>query len=105
MTEHQASYHEVIAAIAASSVVAPSLGVLALRELRRGVMTGEGPSTRGRIHFSRTIDAQDAALCQQILVAAGGETGVAVTQEEAEVLFEIHDAARDREDQGLFDDL
>jgi hypothetical protein len=105
MTEHQASYHEVIAAIASSSVVAPSLAVLALRELRRGVMTGEGPTTTGRIHFSRTIDSQDAALCQQILIAAGGETGVPVTEEEAEVLFEIHDAARDREDQGRFDDL
>jgi hypothetical protein len=85
--------------------VAPSLAVLALRELRRGVMTGEGPTTAGRIHFSRTIDSQDAALCQQILIAAGGETGVPVTEEEAEVLFEIHDAARDREDQGRFDDL
>ena len=105
MTEHQASYHEVVAAIASSSVVAPSLAVRALQELRRGVMTGEGPTTRGRIHFSRTIDTQDAALCQQILIAAGGETGLPVTEEEAEVLFEIHDAARDREDQGRFDDL
>ncbi len=107
MTDHngQAGYHEVIAAIATSSVVAPSLAVLALREVRRGVVTGEGPTTKGRIHFSRTIDAQDAALCQRILIAAGGEAGVPVTQEEAEVLFEIHDAARDREDEGRFDDL
>jgi hypothetical protein len=101
----QAGYHEVIAAIATSSVVAPSLAVLALREVRRGVVTGEGPTTAGRIHFSRTIDAQDAALCQRILIAAGGEAGIPVTQEEAEVLFEIHDAARDREDEGRFDDL
>lgn len=101
----QAGTRDVIAAIAASSVVAPATAVLALREVRRGVVTGEGPTTAGRIHFSRTIDAEDAALCQRILIAAGGEAGLPVTQQEAEILFEIHEAARDREDGGRFDDL
>jgi hypothetical protein len=31
--------------------------------VRDGVITGEGPTTRGRIHFSRALDAQDAAWC------------------------------------------
>ena len=75
-----------------------------MRRVRDGVITGEGPTTKGRIHFSRTLDAQDAALCERILIAAGGE-GDAVTRAEAEVLIEIDAAAAERVDHGRFDDL
>ena len=41
----------------------------ALTIVRDGVITGEGPTTRGRIHFSRALDADDAAWCARILTA------------------------------------
>jgi hypothetical protein len=100
-----ADFHDIVAAIDQAPHLAPRLAVLALDEVCRGVMTGEGPTTRGRVHFSRTIDATDAAMCEMILVAAGGHSGKPVTREEAEVLFNIHEAALDREDEGHFDDL
>src|SRR5207244_7169223 len=76
----------------------------ALTVVRDGVITGEGPTTKGRIHFSRALDADDAAWCARILTAAAVEHQP-VCRAEVEALFEIHDAAAERSDGGRFDDL
>lgn len=76
----------------------------ALAIVRDGVITGEGPTTRGRIHFSRALDAADAAWCARILTATAVDNQP-VSRAEAEALFEINDAAAERSDGGLFDDL
>src|SRR4051794_38117353 len=76
----------------------------ALTIVRDGVITGEGPTTKGRIHFSRALDADDAAWCARILTATAVEHQP-VSRAEAEALFEINDAAAERSDDGRFDDL
>src|SRR5215207_332581 len=76
----------------------------ALTIVRDGVITGEGPTTRGRVHFSRALDADDAAWCARILTATAVEHQP-VSRAEAEALFEINDAAAERSDDGVFDDL
>ena len=76
----------------------------ALTIVRDGVITGEGPTTKGRIHFSRELDADDAAWCARILTATAVEHQP-VSRAEAEALFEINDAAAERSDDGVFDDL
>jgi hypothetical protein len=76
----------------------------ALAQVLNGVITGEGPTTRGRVHFSRTLDREDALLCERILLAAGRD-GAAVSRAEADMLFDIDAAATERTDQGRFDDL
>src|SRR3981081_2185210 len=76
----------------------------ALTIVRDGVITGEGPTTKGRIHFSRALDADDAAWCARILTATAVEHQP-VSRAEAEALFEINDAATERSDGGRFDDL
>ena len=88
-----------------SDVPQPSCRKTAARALtivRDGVITGEGPTTAGRIHFSRCIDAADTALIRHILVAEGT---AAVTRAEADALFDIHEAAIERIDGGAFDTL
>ena len=76
----------------------------ALTFVRDGVITGEGPTTAGRVHFSRSLDAHDADWCARILTARGiNET--AVSREEAQALFQIDEAAAERSDDGRFDDL
>jgi hypothetical protein len=97
-----ASFQAFVTAIECSMIIMPAVSAGALAQVRDGIITGEGPTTKGRIHFSRSLDAQDAALCERILIAAGGE-GEAVTRAEAEVLIEIDAAASERVDQ--FDDL
>jgi hypothetical protein len=78
--------------------------VEALAAVLNGIITGEGPTTQGRIHFSRTLDYEDAIGCERILMAAG-RNGAAVSRAEAEMLFDIDAAATERTDQGRFDDL
>jgi hypothetical protein len=80
------------------------VAVYALGLVRDGVITGEGPTTRGRIHFSRALDAEDAAWCARILTAIT-VADQPVSRAEAEVLFEINAAAAERSDNGRFDDL
>ena len=76
----------------------------ALTIVRDGVITGEGPTTRGRVHFSRALDTDDAAWCARILTAKAVEHQP-VSRAEAEALFEINEAATERSDNGRFDDL
>jgi len=76
----------------------------ALTIVRDGVITGEGPTTKGRVHFSRALDADDAAWCARILTATAVEHQP-VSRAEAEALFEINEAGTERTDGGRFDDL
>ncbi len=72
--------------------VAPALPAFALRQVLAAIITGEGPLSSGRIHFSRVVDAHDVALLRRVLTAGGGGEGRAVSRQEADVLFDIHDA-------------
>jgi hypothetical protein len=76
----------------------------ALAVVRDGVITGEGPTTKGRVHFSRALDAADAAWCERILTASAVEHQP-ISRAEVETLFEINDAGAERSDGGRFDDL
>jgi hypothetical protein len=87
-----------------SDISCRNTAALALTVVRDGVITGEGPTTRGRVHFSRALDADDAAWCARILTATAVENQP-VSRAEAEALFEIDDAAAERSDNGRFDDL
>ena len=93
-----------IGAFEPSRISCRDTAALALTVVRDGVITGEGPTTRGRVHFSRALDADDAAWCARILTATAVEHQP-VSRAEAEALFEINDAAAERSDDGVFDDL
>jgi hypothetical protein len=95
---------EPIAVLEPSKISCRNTAVLALTVVRDGVITGEGPTTKGRVHFSRALDADDAAWCARILTATAVEHQP-VSRAEAEALFEINDAAAERSDNGRFDDL
>jgi hypothetical protein len=95
---------EPITALEPSDISCRTTAALALAIVRDGVITGEGPTTRGRVHFSRELDADDAAWCARILTATAVEHEP-VSRAEAETLFEINDAAAERSDDGRFDDL
>src|ERR1700754_3890003 len=100
-----------MSAAAPKSVESPSLepscrdtAAHALSVVRDGVITGEGPTTKGRVHFSRSLDADDTAWCARILTATA-VNDQPVSRTEAEALFEINEAATERTDGGRFDDL
>jgi hypothetical protein len=95
---------EPIGAPEPSKISCRNTAAQALTVVRDGVITGEGPTTKGRIHFSRALDADDAAWCARILTATAVEHQP-VSRAEAEALFAINDAATERSDGGRFDDL
>src|ERR1700710_96062 len=104
MSAPLATLTELTDALEPSSISCRNTAALALAVVRDGVITGEGPTTRGRVHFSRELDADDAAWCARILTATAVEHQP-VSRAEAEALFEINDAAAERSDDGRFDDL
>src|SRR5260221_11682117 len=91
---------EPIGTLEPSRISCRNTAALALTIVRDGVITGEGPTTKGRIHFSRALDADDAAWCARILTATAVEHQP-VSRAEAEALFEIDDAAAERSDDGI----
>lgn len=104
MTRPTGSLAALITTIESSPVATGAEAASALAIVRDGVITGEGPTTAGRVHFSRSLDAHDADWCARILTArAINET--AVSREEAQALFQIDEAAAERSDNGKFDDL
>jgi hypothetical protein len=104
MSAPVANVAEPIDTLEPSKISCRNTAALALAVVRDGVITGEGPTTRGRVHFSRALDADDAAWCARILTATAVEHQP-VSRAEAEALFEINDAAAERSDDGVFDDL
>jgi hypothetical protein len=104
MSAPLAALAEPIDALEPSKISCRNTAAQALTVVRDGVITGEGPTTRGRVHFSRALDAHDAAWCERILTATAVENQP-VSRAEAAALFEIDSAAAERSDEGRFDDL
>lgn len=98
-----AEFQSLVSSIEKSPIVVPELAAAALGDVLSGVITGEGPTTEGRVHFSRSLDDVDVSWCERILIGAGGVGGAPVTRAEADRLFEIDAAATERS--GRFDDL
>jgi hypothetical protein len=98
------SPEELVADVARSTSDIAARSAAALAKVRCDIIVGEGPTVTGRLHFSRSIDGDDTALCARILVAAG-RTGLSVSREEADALFAIDAAGSERCDNGRFDDL
>ena len=76
----------------------------ALSIVRDGVITGEGPTTKGRIHFSRSLDADDTAWCARILTATAVNASAGQPRRSRGAVRN-HEAAAERTDGGRFDDL
>ena len=98
------SPEELVADVARSTFDIAARSTAALAQVRCDIIVGEGPTVTGRLHFSRTIDGDDTALCTRILVAAC-RTGLSVSRAEADALFAIDAAGSERCDSGCFDDL
>src|ERR1700719_1025434 len=104
MSAPMPKFAEPVRALEPSKISCRDTAALALRRVRDGVITGEAPTTKGRVHFSGALDPDDAAWCARILTATAVEHQP-VSRAEAEALFEINDAATERSDDGRFDDL
>jgi hypothetical protein len=103
--ESTVAFEAVIRTMERAHEVPPALSAFAIRQLQAAIINGEGPAIGTRSHFSRTVDTADAAQLYRILVAAGGAEGRPVSREEADALFDLHDATARSQNDTAFNDL
>ncbi len=103
--ESAAAFEVIVRTLEHASEAPFSLSAFAIRQLQAAIISGEGPLIGARKHFSRTVDAEDAALLYRILVAAGGAEGRPVSRAEADALFDLHDATARSHNATAFNDL
>src|ERR1700739_4216816 len=98
----QREFPKLVADAAASETDICLRSAAALAQVCRGIITGEGPTASGRVHFSRSVDIRGVALCPRLLVVAGRH-GPPVSRPEADALLDVYGVASDRQDGGRFD--
>jgi len=103
--ESAVAFEAVIRTMERAAEAPAALSAFAIRQLQDAIINGEGPVIGARSHFSRTVDAEDAAQLYRILVAAGGAEGRPVSREEADALFDLHDATARSQNDTAFNDL
>jgi hypothetical protein len=77
----------------------------ALEQVKAAIIEGEGPLRPDQSPAKREISDADVELVSRLLHAFGGDGNVAVTRDEAEVLFDINDAIGDAEPNPAWTDL
>jgi hypothetical protein len=103
--ESLVAFETVVRTLERAGEAPAALAAFAIRQLRAAIISGEGPAIGARTHFSRTMDADDTALLYRILVAAGGAEGRPVSREEADALFDLHDATARSQNDAAFNEL
>jgi hypothetical protein len=82
-----------------------SLSRLALQQIKRAVIDGDGPLREAHPDQQGCIRECEVELARRVLYAFGGDGCVAVTRPEAEVLFDINDAIADPQSNAAWTDL
>lgn len=77
----------------------------ALDQVKRAVLEDTGPLRTGSGLQKGVIDEAEVELLRRILYAFGGDGNIAITRDEAEILFDINDATVDEEPNPAWTDL
>ena len=82
-----------------------SLVRFALQQVKDAVINGVGPLRSGKKLEPGLVSEADVDLLRRILYSFGGDGNIAVTQAEAEVLFDINDATAEADNHPAWPDL
>lgn len=77
----------------------------ALQQVKWGVLEGDGYIGKNRKLEPGVIGEAEVELVRRILYAFGGDGNIAVTKQEAEILFDINDATSEAENHPSWSDL
>ena len=83
----------------------PRLVAFALEQVKAGVLSGDGPTRAGVALKPGVIGEAEVDLLRRILYAYGGHGNIAISQAEAEILFDINDATIEAENHPSWSDL
>jgi hypothetical protein len=97
---------ELLVRILENAKLAPvKLVRFALDQVRLGVLEGNGVLGHNRGASRGAVSEADVELMRRMLYAFGGPGNIAVTQQEAEVLFDINDATSELDNHPAWSDL
>ena len=82
-----------------------SLVKFALQQVKHAVISGDGPLRNGKGLVAGKITEGEVDLLRRILYGFGGDGHVAVTRDEADILFDIDEAVADAEPNPAWTDL
>ncbi len=82
-----------------------SLVTFALDQVKNAVIKGQGPIANGHHLIPGVVGQSEVNLLRKILYAFGGDGNLAITKNEAEVLFDINDATADAQNHPSWSDL
>src|SRR3990170_4852425 len=82
-----------------------SLARFALEQVKAAVLTGTGPLRSGKMLEPGVVTEADVDLLRRILYSFGSDGNLAITQPEAEILFEIDEATADADNHPAWTDL
>jgi hypothetical protein len=85
--------------------VPQSLVRFALDQVRDAIVDNAGPLRAGKAHGTPSVGEADVDLLRRVLYSFGGDGNIAVTQAEAEVLFEIDAATAAADNHPSWSDL
>ncbi len=105
LVEHETELELLINVLTTARWVPPLLVQFALRQVHQSVLTGEGPLRNGRALKAGVIGGTEVDLIRRIIYAMGGDDGIAVSRQEAEILFDINDATAAQENHPAWSDL
>jgi len=97
VVDYRTELELLIKAMERATSVPPFLAAFALEQVAIAVVEGKGALTRGRTLTPGRIGEDEVNLLRRILYAAGGDGNVAITRNEAEVLFRINDNTSEAE--------
>ena len=82
-----------------------SLIKFALEQVKHAVISGSGPLRDGRMFSAGSISDGEVDLLRRMLYAFGGDGHVAITRDEADILFDIDEAVESAEPNAVWTDL
>ena len=82
-----------------------SLVTFALEQIRYAVVDGTGPLRSGSTLEPGVVSAADVDLLRRILYSFGGDGNIAITQPEADILFDIEEATTGADNHPSWGDL
>lgn len=82
-----------------------SLVTFALQQVKAAVISGTGPLRNGKVLAPGVITEGEVDLLRRMLYGFGGDGHVAVTRDEADVLFDIDEAVADADTNPAWTDL
>jgi hypothetical protein len=85
--------------------VPQSLVRFALEQAKQAILNGTGPLRSGKPRGALMVSEADVELLRRVLYSFGGDDNLAITQAEAEVLFEIDAATADADNHPSWNDL